>query len=273
MVVLTLALVATGGWSWIDRPVPAVEEGNRSFARGLFAEAAAAYEQALVEGAEPELLLNRGLALYRMGIASSGGEAAETLRRAESALSRVANGKRPWLQARALTGLGNLYMHQKKFGDAIAAYRRALTGDPKNDVARHNLELALRRRLEDEQAGEDESGQGTSGAQEGGAEGAAAGEPGQKDEPEPGDAADGTGAGQGPDGPDEPAPNNNPEVEVANPDATNPGGGTESRPEPPRTAEVSDLSRKLEALERRSHNLRRRLLGKRKPAAQTEQPW
>jgi len=247
--------------------VALVEEGNRAFARGEFAAAAAKYEQALVEGTEPELLLNRGLALYRSALESSGSERDEAMARAESALAKVGNSRRPWLRARALTALGNLYLQRDDLSDATAAYRRALTSDPANQAARHNLELALRR-LAEKQADAEEQGGQASDDPEGG-QAAATSDPtageGPKDDP----AATGPEdpGGEEPVGPDEPG------ADEASPNAQEAGPRREDSPRAASSGDVSDLERKLDSLERRSRGLRRELLGKKKLAQPGGPPW
>jgi tetratricopeptide (TPR) repeat protein len=259
---LLLAFVL-GGWSWIDQPVVAVEDGNRAFARGDFAAAASAYEQALVEGTEPALLYNRGLALYRLGLGKTGAERDEALRRAESALARAGSSEQSWLRARALTGLGNVYSSRGELGEAIAAYRRALIVDPQSLVARHNLELALRRRAEEKA---DASAQG---------KGDPDGNAGQKPNGSAAGSQEGNKEQQGEQeaGPEQPVGEDSPDPEHSTADARTPGGSRERSPEQRSGKEISDLDAKLESLERRSRSLRRKLLGKRKSRQVSEAPW
>lgn len=265
LIIAGLCLLA--GWSWIDRPVVDVEDGNRAFARGEFQVAASKYEQALVEGTEPELLLNRGLALYRIGLTLSGAQRDETIRRAESAMSRASSSKRPWLRARALTGLGNLYLQRGDLSDAVAAYRRALRSDRDNRAARENLELALRRQA----AKQDKAGE-PDGAQEAGdPDGTTATPTADDPEQQPGPEQKPDASGD-PDA-DKPVDESEPDVDQASPDAKSAGGPQPRGPESGGPGELSDLDRKLNSLERRSRGLRRELLGKRRDQASEGPPW
>lgn len=52
--------------------------------------------------------------------------------------------KQPNEKAKAYHNLGNSLMQQKKYGDAIDAYKQSLRSDPSNDKTRHNLAEAMR---------------------------------------------------------------------------------------------------------------------------------
>lgn len=52
--------------------------------------------------------------------------------------------KQPNEKAKAYHNLGNSLMQQKKYDDAINAYKQSLRNDPSNDKTRHNLSEAMR---------------------------------------------------------------------------------------------------------------------------------
>lgn len=52
--------------------------------------------------------------------------------------------KQPNEKAKAYHNLGNSLMQQKKYGDAIDAYKQSLRSNPSNDKTRHNLAEAMR---------------------------------------------------------------------------------------------------------------------------------
>jgi Ca-activated chloride channel family protein len=152
---LALAVVSIG---WLD-PHARAREGNRLYDAGKFDEAAAQYNQALVD--EPDsarLHFNLGDAQYKAGkyeeaLASfgkvSGGDA-DPARRAHLAYN-VGN-------TRYREGAAVEQQEPQKtlalWGEALAAYRRALGADPDDVDAKFNHELvekklaALRQRLE-----------------------------------------------------------------------------------------------------------------------------
>jgi Ca-activated chloride channel homolog len=54
-------------------------------------------------------------------------------------------------KAKAYHNLGNSLMQQKKYSDAIDAYKESLRNNPSNDKTRHNLTEAMRQREEQKQ--------------------------------------------------------------------------------------------------------------------------
>lgn len=119
-----------------------VEEGNARMKAGKADEALAAYDKAVTElPGEPGVRFARGTALSAL---SRFDEAAEEFLRATEA-------KETPLKASAFYNLGNAFFKKDKFDEAIAAYRRALALDPKNERAKWNLEIALKKKREDDQ--------------------------------------------------------------------------------------------------------------------------
>lgn len=143
LAVLLLALL-TQGFGIGD-----VERGNRLYRAGRYAEAVAAYQQALRDGeSSAELRYNLGTALLQLGRHQ---EAEQHLRASLSAVD-------PVLRQRALYNLGNRFLDEARRGpgpeqgrqleSAIELYQQALRIEPGDVHAKWNLELALRERDE-----------------------------------------------------------------------------------------------------------------------------
>ena len=146
---LTVACTNPGG-GWID-------EGDDAFARGDFAAAVESYQRAAVEAPDSaEPYYNAGNSLIRR---QENEAAAEHL---EQALKTAG----PDLAADAAFNLGNAYFEAGDFEAAAAAYVDSLRVDPGDPDAKHNLELALRRAVE--QQADEEGEEGEEGDQSGG---------------------------------------------------------------------------------------------------------
>jgi len=138
LLVLAPALV---GMDVLSSPNPLVEAGNGHMASGKPDEALQKYDEALVKGpAQPGVYFNRGAALYGL---SRFDEATESFLRATEA-------KDTKLKASAFYNLGNSFFQANKFGEAAEAFKRSLHYDPRNQRAKWNLELALRKKQEQE---------------------------------------------------------------------------------------------------------------------------
>jgi Ca-activated chloride channel family protein len=120
----------------------AVEEGNARLKAGKADEALAAYDKAVAElPGDPGVRFDRGAALSAL---SRFDEAAEEFLRATEA-------KETPLKAAAFYNLGNAFFKKDKFKEAVEAYKRALALDPKDERAKWNLEIALKKKREDDQ--------------------------------------------------------------------------------------------------------------------------
>jgi Ca-activated chloride channel family protein len=119
----------------------ATEEGNARFKAGKAEEALAEYDKAAAKlPKDPGVQLNRGAALYSL---SRFDEAAEAFLRATEA-------KEPARKATAFYDLGNSLYQAKKFKEAAAAFKKSLAYDSANTRAKRNLELALRKKADEE---------------------------------------------------------------------------------------------------------------------------
>ena len=123
----------------------ATEAGNQRLKAGKAEEALGEYDKAATQlPTEPGAQFNRGTALYAL---SRFDEAAEAFLRATEA-------KTPERKAAAFYNLGNSYYQGKKWKEAVAAFRKSLAYDPADARAKWNLELALRKKTEEEKKGE-----------------------------------------------------------------------------------------------------------------------
>lgn len=268
-----IALV-TGAWSWLDRPDPDVERGNRAVAEGRHQDAQAAYQAALDRrGPDARIHYNLGTALHRQADAASTGIQRERLYDdAEAALRQATRTDDTRLGAAALYNLGNTLFRRGRHGEAIQAYRRALRMNPADDDARYNLELA-QRALRGHGTPRPASGQGGPLEQPPGARP----DQGHGSRQNPGRGPSGA---HEPDGPDQPGEPENSAQQPQSPSGTSRfDAGSTSSQEPgkaprdaaardPASARASDADgdtsadrdKKLDALERLSRELHRHKL-------------
>jgi Ca-activated chloride channel family protein len=138
------------GFDLLSSPNRAVKEGNARMKAGKPDEALAAYDKAVAAlPADPGVHFNRGTALQALG--RHGDAIPEFLRATEA--------KDPPLKAAAFYNLGNSFYSAQKFGEALEAYKRALVLDPANERAKWNLELAWKKKRDEEQEKQDKNDQ------------------------------------------------------------------------------------------------------------------
>lgn len=142
--VLPLLLLAPFllGWSFFDPFHKHVEEGNRKAKAGKADAAVQDYDQAarLVPGS-PIPDFNKGVALAEKGDAAA----------ARDALLAAAASKDPQVAADALYNLGNVFLDQKQYKEAVDSYLKSLDLDPRDSDARRNLEIALQEQQQQQQ--------------------------------------------------------------------------------------------------------------------------
>ncbi|HZA13117.1 MAG TPA: tetratricopeptide repeat protein [Myxococcaceae bacterium] len=115
---------------------PRVEAGAKAYAEGRYDDALADFEAARKEVPDSAAAdFNAGTALYKLGRFS---EAREAFQRAAQAASGT-------LRQKDYYNLGNALAQLGEEKAAIGAYRKALTLDPSDEQARHNLEVLLRK--------------------------------------------------------------------------------------------------------------------------------
>jgi len=116
-----------------------VEQGNALMKGGNAEEALKHYDKAVAAlPGEPGAHFDRGAALYALQRFDEAGQ--EFLRATEA--------KDGGLKAQAFYNLGNAFFKKDKFKEAVEAYKRALGLDPRDQRAKWNLELALRKQQE-----------------------------------------------------------------------------------------------------------------------------
>lgn len=120
-----------------------VKDGNKLYQKGKFSDAEAAYRQALSK--DP----TSGVSHFNLGDAHFRQDRHEESARAfgNSAMNFEPGSDR----SAGYYNMGNALFKANKFEEAIEAYKRALRNDPDNEDARHNLEVARRKRQEQQQ--------------------------------------------------------------------------------------------------------------------------
>lgn len=113
-----------------------IELGNGAMHAGKAEEALKHYDAAVAKlPGDPGAHFDRGTALYAL---SRFDEAGQEFLRATEAKDGV-------LKASAFYNLGNAFFKKDKFKEAVEAYKRALALDPRDQRAKWNLEIALRK--------------------------------------------------------------------------------------------------------------------------------
>ena len=127
-----------------------IEQGNALLKGGSAEEALKHYDKAVgALPAEPGAHFDRGAALYALQRFDEAGQ--EFLRATEA--------KDGALKAQAFYNLGNAFFKKEKFKEAIEAYKRTLALDPRDERAKWNLELALRKQEEQKKKDQDKDKQ------------------------------------------------------------------------------------------------------------------
>jgi tetratricopeptide (TPR) repeat protein len=123
-----------------------IEQGNASMKGGNAEEALKHYDKAVAAlPAEPGAHFDRGAALYALQRFDEAGQ--EFLRATEA--------KDGALKAQAFYNLGNAFFKKEKFKEAAEAYKRTLALDARDERAKWNLELALRKEQEQKEKNKD----------------------------------------------------------------------------------------------------------------------
>lgn len=140
---LAAAFALLSGFNPFVRRNPDVRAGAEAYEGERYDEALGAFEAAEGDvGARPEVHLDKGTALYKLGRFE---DAAREFQQALGAAD-------PALKARGYHNLGNTQLQTGAPQDAIDSYRKALLLDPGLDDAKVNLELARAMLAEQEQS-------------------------------------------------------------------------------------------------------------------------
>lgn len=166
----------------LERNHPEIAAGAQAFEAGRFDEALAAFERAAQERpTDARVHYDRALALHKLG---RNGDA-------RTALDRAAELDKEGTLAGALHYTrGNVAASEGQAKEAIAEYRRALRVDPRDEQARHNLEVLLRN-LPPRTGGAPDGGDRDGGAPDAGSDGGAGADGGADAGPEDGGPRDG----------------------------------------------------------------------------------
>lgn len=280
--VLLLCFPLLAGAHCAERNDPDVQAGKRAYAAGDYDLSVSDFQQALGgDGERAPLHFDLGTAIVQRSMSHTSASARqEDLDLAIVSFHTASAQADPALQEKAQYNLGNALVLRGRFAEAVAAYRRVLIQNPENQDARHNMELALlaRHALEQDdqelslalakaigfQGAQDESEPGEGAPPVAGVlatenpddEGAAtAGSTGT-------DSEDAGESGQGEAGADtQPATGEPPSEDGVVSDAeasSEPGEPADSASSPdPQSTSTLSLRKKLQALERRSAELRR----------------
>ncbi|MCC6333136.1 MAG: VWA domain-containing protein [Myxococcales bacterium] len=139
---LAVALLAPPAHAagWFDSPEPHVNEGLAAYAKGDFAGAASSFDQVKRKDGRPPAVaaFDRGVALYKAG-------------KKEEAVAALKDARSPELQGRDAYNTGLALAALEKKEEAIHEFRSALEMDPQNEDARHNLEVLLAKKQDQQQ--------------------------------------------------------------------------------------------------------------------------
>jgi tetratricopeptide (TPR) repeat protein len=138
LAVAVACLMAQSAWALgpFEKNHPLVEKGLSAYDRKDYEQALKDFDDARKElPSSAPLEFNRGNALYKLG----------RLEEAQQAYHRVANTERSDLKEKDYYNLGNSWAEMGNTQEAITAYRKALLLNPKDEDARHNLEVVLRK--------------------------------------------------------------------------------------------------------------------------------
>ena len=134
---LTFCALVLGSGTQAQQADRAIREGNAAYRAKDLSKAIQRYAQAQ---ADPRGAFNLGNAHYRLDSAADAQHSYE----AASSLA-----KDPAAQARAFHNLGNSWMKQQKWEEAINAYKQSLKRVPDDDETRYNLAYAQKKLQEE----------------------------------------------------------------------------------------------------------------------------
>ena len=152
--ILLLILIGTSSAKAQENPKKTLKESNsyiyeaqEALAENDFVNAEAEYRKAVAK--DP----SNTAAKYNMGNLYYGKEKSETAETRLKEAAEVAGSKDE--KHRIFHNLGNSYMQQKKYQEAVDAFKNALRNNPTDEETRYNLALA-KKMLEEEQQNQDD---------------------------------------------------------------------------------------------------------------------
>lgn len=132
LIIVTLCCMALGAAAQDNR---LVHEGNVLYQQQKYKEAANAYEQALKK--DP----NNTPGNFNLGNALIQQKQYDAARKTLANTAKTAKDKKE--AGAASYNIGNTYMNEQKYSDAVEAYKNALRRNPNNVAAKYNLSYAL----------------------------------------------------------------------------------------------------------------------------------
>ncbi len=139
---IAMLVLATPGWAFAQAGRADVEQGNRLYEEGRFAEAHERYLEALrAAPGSPLIRFNDGNALYQN----------QDYQRALDAYRAAIDSGDPSLLSDAWYNLGNALYREQQLDDSLDAYKQALRLAPGDTDAKHNLERVLEQMQQQEQ--------------------------------------------------------------------------------------------------------------------------
>jgi Ca-activated chloride channel family protein len=120
-----------------------VRQGNKHFRNSNYADSEVSYRKALERNSRnPEAAYNLGNAM--MGQRKDSAAASQFAEAARLATN-------PMRRSQAYHNMGVVYQQNKKYGEAIEAYKEALRNNPADDQSRYNLELCKKQQKQQQQ--------------------------------------------------------------------------------------------------------------------------
>ena len=145
--VLLLVAPLLFGFKMFESRNSEVEQGNAALQAGKAEDALAHYDKAIKKlPGEAGVHLDRGSALYALS----------RFDEARQEFLTATQGQDPAVKATAFRSLGNALSKLEKHEDAVEAYKHALALRPDDKAAKWNLEIALRKKKEEEKKKQDE---------------------------------------------------------------------------------------------------------------------
>lgn len=125
-----------------------VKEGNKLFTEEKYVEARGKYIEALKEVPNSPLIrFDEAGALYKT----------DEFEQAMAGYQEVLESEDDDLQSQAWYNVGNVHYRSQKLDESIEAYKQSLRIDPNDYDAKHNLEVALRKREQQKQQQQDKN--------------------------------------------------------------------------------------------------------------------
>lgn len=119
------------------QPTKEVRKGNELYKQQKYKEATAAYQQALQK--QPSYIPG----LFNMGNAQYQQKQYEASRKIFEGTAKTAPDKQQ--QGAANYNIGNTYLEEQKFQEAVNAYKEALRKNPQDEQAKYNMSYALQK--------------------------------------------------------------------------------------------------------------------------------